>query len=402
MRVSTAQIYAQGLRGFQTQQTNIARLQLQLSSGEKHLRPSDDPTEVARSLELDQIVSRTTQYLGNTNAAESRLQLEESTLASVNNSLIRVRELAVQGASTILPQDARQALVIELRERVSELFSLANSVDPQGDYLFAGNQGNSLPLTQRSVSDYTLTEFVGDQGSRRVQVSESDQIETGDSGSDVFFKIPSSYAAHAVAELSNTGSGQVAPVFRSGAAPVTGNNYRIDFTSATTFNIVNETTAATVSSGLTYTSGQSIEFEGLRTTLTGTPASGDVFRVRNGQYQDVFTTLNKMILALENGAATEADRNRLTTSMQQSIDDIDNALTHVNTFRTRVGGRINIIDAHREQSEAYLVDARSAISLLRDVDYAEAVTTLQQNTLSLQAAQAAFARLEGNSLFNFL
>ncbi|MEM7294788.1 MAG: flagellar hook-associated protein FlgL [Pseudomonadota bacterium] len=401
MRISTSQIFTQGLNGFQQQQVHIARLQLQLSSGQKHLRPSDDPAEVARSLELEQIVSRTQQYLDNMDAAESRLSLEESSLSSANDSLVRVRELAVQGASTLLSDDARRALVAELRQRFDELHSLANTVDSHGDYIFAGNQGNDLPFVTRTVADYTVVDFVGDQNNRSVQVTETDRIETSDSGSDVFMKIRSSTAVHMVADLDNTGTAAIAPVFVRDSASTTGDDYRIVFTSANTYDIINDTTTTTVSAGNAYVSGQAIEFDGVRTTLTGAPANGDEFRIRPAQYQDVFTTVNKMILALEEGTTDSTSRARLSAAMTESLDDIDNALDNINEYRTRIGGRMNVMEGYRDQSEGYLIDTQSAISLLRDVDYAEAVTKLQQHTLSLQAAQAAFARIQDQSLFNY-
>ena len=402
MRVSTAQVYIQGLRGFQQQQVSIAKLQQQISSGKKNLRPSDNPAEVSRAQDLQQIVERTEQYLRNIDIAESRLKQEETALNSVNNSLIRVRELAVQGASTTLSQPARQALVEEMRERISEIVSLGNTVDPHGDYIFGGNKGSTVPFTQSAVLGYSVTSFVGDQGSRSVQVSESDQVETSDSGSDVFMKIRGGTAVSGVADLNNTSAAQIAPVFRTDASLVTGNDYRIEFTSATTFDIINDTTATTVSSGNNYVSGQAIEFDGLRTTITGTTANADTFRIRNGQYQDVFTTLNKMVLALERGASTTADRTRLSSNMAESIVDIDNALENINQYRTKIGGRMNVMDAYKDQSDAYIVDTKSAISLLSDVDIAEAITTLQRNTLSLQAAQSTFARVQQNSLFTYL
>ena len=120
MRISTAQIFQQGLLGMQNQQVNIAKIQLQLASGLKNLRPSDDPAEVARSLELEQIVSLTQQYGDNIDAAESRLNHEETALNGVGNSLQRIRELAVQGASTILSQAGRSALATEMRERIDD------------------------------------------------------------------------------------------------------------------------------------------------------------------------------------------------------------------------------------------------------------------------------------------
>ena len=402
MRVSTNQLYNRSLHGFQTQQSTIAHIQEQLASGKKNLRPSDDPAEVARSLELQQIVDRTTQYTDNINGADSRLKMEETTLGSVHENLLRVRDLAVQGSSTTLSQDARNALVVELRERISQIASLANTVDPYGDYIFAGNKGKTLPFVERSVAGYQRIEYVGDQTSRRVQVSESDLVESGDTGSDVFMKIPSNYAVHGVADLTNTGSGNIAPVFRTDASLATGNNYRIQFTGATTYDIINDTTATTVSTGNTYVSGQAIEFDGLRTTIEGTPANGDAFRIRDGQYQDIFTTLNKMVIALEAGAANTADRTRLNSAMQESLEDVDKALVKVNEIRAKIGGRMNVMESYRSQHEAHIVDTKSTISLLQDVDYAEAATQLQKNLLSLQAAQQSFARVQSNSLFNFL
>jgi flagellar hook-associated protein 3 FlgL len=42
------------------------------------------------------------------------------------------------------------------------------------------------------------------------------------------------------------------------------------------------------------------------------------------------------------------------------------------------------------------------LSDIRDLDYAEAVSRLQNDLFVLQAAQQSFARIEGNSLFNYL
>ena len=402
MRISTLQIFDNATQGFQEQQINIARLQAQLASGKRNTRPSDNPSEFSRVLQLRQNIEQTTQYIRNSDAAEARLNQEESTLTGIHNILQRTRELSLQAASTIISQEARDAIAIEVRERLSELLSLGNTIDAYGDYLFAGSKGNTLPFVSSDVEGYQVVDFVGDQVSRRVQISLSDQIETSDSGSDVLIKIPSDYAVHGIAELGNTGTTKIAPVFRSESDVVSGDNYRIEFTAADRYDIINTSNNTTVRTDVPYVNGQSIEFDGLRTTIEGTPDAGDAFEIRDGQYQDLFTTFNKLILNLERGTDNAFDRNNFSDSINESLEDIDQALDHINNFRAKVGGRANIIEASRNQNDTYLIDTQQAIGLLEDLDYARAASELQQSLLSLQAAQQAFSRTQSNNLFSFL
>ncbi len=63
---------------------------------------------------------------------------------------------------------------------------------------------------------------------------------------------------------------------------VTLDDYEIRFSSPTTFNIYNTTKNTTVSSGVTYTSGANIDFDGIRMVISDTtngPKSGDSFKV---------------------------------------------------------------------------------------------------------------------------
>lgn len=65
-------------------------------------------------------------------------------------------------------------------------------------------------------------------------------------------------------------------------AALTFNDYEIRFTAPGTFDVVDTTSGATLSSGNAYTSGAAIDFGGLRVTLTdgaSAPVAGDVFKV---------------------------------------------------------------------------------------------------------------------------
>ncbi len=79
----------------------------------------------------------------------------------------------------------------------------------------------------------------------------------------------------------NTG-GATATVSINTLSSITLDDYEIQFTSSSTFNIVNTTEGTIVSTGNTYTSGSNIDFDGLRVVITdgsSGPSSGDVFKV---------------------------------------------------------------------------------------------------------------------------
>jgi flagellar hook-associated protein 1 FlgK len=53
----------------------------------------------------------------------------------------------------------------------------------------------------------------------------------------------------------------------------------LTFTSPTQYNVVDTTTGATLATGVTYSSGTPISYQGWTTAISGTPQTGDVFTV---------------------------------------------------------------------------------------------------------------------------
>ena len=77
------------------------------------------------------------------------------------------------------------------------------------------------------------------------------------------------------ASLSNAGSGVISAAVVNSAA----NAVDISFTSATTFDVHDRTSGATLATGQTYVAGNPISFNGWTVDITGVPANGDVFSV---------------------------------------------------------------------------------------------------------------------------
>ncbi|MCB1784887.1 MAG: flagellar hook-associated protein FlgL [Gammaproteobacteria bacterium] len=179
MRISTAQIFQQSVDAMLTQQRQLSETELQVASGKRILRPSDDPSAAVRVLDLNEAEKRIAQYQRNADAAVARLDQEESALTGIEDLLQRVRELAVQGASDSVGAEGRQAIAAEVRELMGSFLRLANSRDANGEYLFAGYQSLTQPFVHDGTGGFT---YQGDDGQRMVEIGAGREIATGDPG----------------------------------------------------------------------------------------------------------------------------------------------------------------------------------------------------------------------------
>lgn len=398
MRISTRQIYTQGVEAFQQQQQKLAKLQEQISTGVRLSKPSDDPAAASKVLELEQSVELNLQYQNNINLAEQRLGQQDAILANYDNLLIRVRELAIQANNAPVDVVSRNAIAAEIDERLKELMSLANSVDSNGDYIFAGYQNSSAPFTPATTGSRDFVSFNGDAGVRAVQISRTRQLDTDIPGQEIFMQVPSSSALREITATANAGTAVVAPASVADSSLYVAGDYEIRFTAPGVYDVFDVTAGVNIVTGAVYTDSQDIDFQGIRTSITGTPAAGDLFTISAGQFEDVFSIVANLSETLKSGP-TGAIR---AANIAQSLGDLDAAFENALNARTRIGGRMNALDSQRQDNEAQVLVTRSTLSTLRDTDLAQAISQLTLEQTTLDAAQAVFARITSSSLFNFL
>jgi len=398
MRISTRQIYTQGVEAFQQQQQKLAKLQQQISTGVRLTRPSDDPAAASKILELEQTVSLNLQYQTNINLAEQRLNQQDAVLANYDSLLIRVRELAIQANNAPVDTVSRNAIAAEIDERLNELLSLANTIDSNGDYLFAGYQNNSAPFTRATTGSRDFVSFNGDDGVRSVQISQNRQLEVDIPGREIFMQVPSAIALRELPAIANVGTGLIAPASVVDSSLYVAGDYEIRFVAPGVYDVFDVTAAVNIVTGATYTDGQNIDFQGVRTSITGVPAAGDVFTISAGQFQDVFS----IVAGLSETLKTAPSADVRAANIGQSLADLDAAFENSLNARTQLGGRLNALEAQREDNDAQVFVTRSTLSTLRDTDLAEAISQLTLEQTTLDAAQAVFARITSSSLFNFL
>jgi flagellar hook-associated protein 3 FlgL len=186
VRISTAQMFQQQVTAMLEQQVALARTEQQLATGKRLVSAADDPAASLRSLQLGDRLTQNEQYLKNLDTAQSRLELEEGALASSIDVLQRVRELAVQALSATLGPGDLKSIEVEVRSRLEDLLSIANTQNANGEFLFAGYQVDTIPFSSDGSGNFT---YNGDQGQQHLQVSQTRQLAAADNGADVFLGV---------------------------------------------------------------------------------------------------------------------------------------------------------------------------------------------------------------------
>ena len=400
MRLSTSQIFQQGINAILDQQARLSKTQLHISTGQRINSPSDDPSGAVQILDFADQIATVEQYQRNVNSGRVQLQLEENVLTGVGDVLQRVRERLVQGGNATLADSERASIATELRGLHNELRTLANSRDANGDYLFAGYRVNTEPFAFGPGG----VVYNGDQGQRLVQLGPASQVAVNDSGADIFVRVAEGNGQFTVAAGgANTGSAVAGALSQTG--PFVSDNYSLTFTQATpadpiTYQVT-DSSAAVVAAG-TYQSGDSISFNGAQIGFTGTPADGDSFSIAPASNRDMFAVIDDAIAALETPSSDSAQRAQFHNSINRALEGIDNAQDNVLTARTSIGVRLNTIDSQSSTNEEQLLQLREMQSTVKDLDVASAISELNLQQVALQAAQQSYLRVQGLSLFQLL
>jgi flagellar hook-associated protein 3 FlgL len=137
-----------------------------------------------------------------------------------------------------------------------------------------------------------------------------------------------------------------------------------------------------------------IEVEVGRTVQVSDNLDG-VFKAGDAGGNDLLQELDRAIASLTANTATQADLNGWMALM-------DTATTNLNGISYRVSAAYGEVDDVRKTSGALKVQEQNALGDLQSLDKEAAILELQMRQTSLEAAQRAYAKISGLSLFNFI
>jgi flagellar hook-associated protein 3 FlgL len=299
-RISTSLFYQRATQNMLENQAALSKTQQQLSTGRRILSASDDPAGTVRALDVQRYLETNRQYQTNMLYVRQRLENQDSVLANATDMLQRAYELAVQGNNASVSDSDREAIAYEVDQILSELLSLANTTDVNGEYLFGGTERQAPPFIEAGGGVF---QYRGDQLQRQIQISDDRQVADAETGFDMFMSVPASA----------------------------------------------------------------------------------------GGTQSIFATVHAFAEGLRNGS-----------DLSPSIADLQLAMAQISDARTRGGGRLNAVDNQENLNLDVSLTLESQLSEIRDLDYAEAISRMNQQLTALQASQQTYLKLAQLSLFNYL
>ncbi|AXF21967.1 flagellar hook-associated protein 3 [Burkholderia pyrrocinia] len=411
MRISSAQFFQLNVSQMNDQQAQLAQLYQQISSGVSLQTAADNPVGAAQAVQLSMTSATLSQYATNQNTALASLQAEDQTLQSVSGVLTSAQTLLVRAGDGSLSDSDRSALATQLQGYRDQLTTLANTNDGAGNYLFAGTKNSAAPFTTTPNGSIA---YVGDTGTRQVQIADSSSVSQGDTGAAVFMSVPGIGSAPVPsAGAANTGTGTITAVTVTNPSVATnGHQFTIQFggtSAAPTYTVTDKSASPpTTTPAQAYSAGSAISLGGgMTVSVSGTPAAGDTFAVAPAPQasggSDVFSTLDSMIAALKTPVTGNAVAGAaLTNALMTGSTKLGNTMRNVTTIQASVGGREQEVKAMQTVNQTASLQTTSNLSDLTSTNMVTTISQYLQVQNALTGAQKAYSQLQNLSLFQYI
>lgn len=370
MRISDNMTYDQVRGTIGKNRSQMTELQNQAATQKRVTRPSDDPMAAARVLHSRVDLEGNKQFIKNLNYARSFLETTDQAMADITENLMRLKELAINQANDASASDeSRRVVSAEVEQVFNQLVNIGNR--KLGDrFVFGGFH------TQNAPFDFN-GEYKGDEGEMLVHIDKSTFLPMNMAGNRLF---------HGVG-LSPKGLSTPTP-----EQPQTVEEFRqergIDEKSNPSANPSsnpnsNPNSSAPVELRTPASVNESKDYaESESEPKNAEPLGVNLFKV----------TKDLMIALRTNDKA----------GVQDSLDQMDEAIGQVVLARAQVGSRSTAVDGLLQSLERSKVDDQTAISQHEDADVFSTVSDLNKTESTLQATLQTSGKMIQPSLLNFL
>src|SRR3546814_20637634 len=137
MRIGSFQSYISQTSRMADLQSTIDRLQTQIATGKRVLRPSDDPLGANRVVDLQRSITDNQQFIRNMDTITTQISLADSAAESMSNQLVRARELAIIAANGTMTATHRPNISTELSPIIVQLLASATHTRSSSYHLFS-------------------------------------------------------------------------------------------------------------------------------------------------------------------------------------------------------------------------------------------------------------------------
>jgi flagellin len=358
-----------------------------LSSGYRINRAADDAAGLGISEKMRAQIRGNTQAIRNSQDGISMIQTAEGAMDEVHGILQRMRELGVQAANDTYDTAARTSIGTELVQLRSEIDRIANATQFNGQSLLTGSLTGSLGGA--SGTDLIINEAVG------AAVATNIEVAGAKAGTYTF----TSSGAGLITLTSGSGQAQQIAI---GVIAALGTQV-LDFNQLGVKITLNSTageTAANLVTGLTAAANDTIVVTGSGSAALQVGANTTAYDTMNIAFNDVRATAATGLNLNTAGAVNWASSATIVasnTAAQAFINQIDGAITTLNTRRSDLGAAQNRLE-HTVNSLGVSVENLTASeSRIRDADVAALSSQMASAQILQQAGTAVLAQANQSS-----
>lgn len=145
MRITHSQMASTLINNLYNLAQRRNQAQIDLASGVRIHRPSDDPSAAAKVMSLRHQADELAFYKESMNDAADWLKAADSAMTQLTSVLHRARELVISGANSDKPPDAMYALAVEAEQLLEQAVNVLNT-QHNGRYVFGGTAYHVPPI----------------------------------------------------------------------------------------------------------------------------------------------------------------------------------------------------------------------------------------------------------------
>ncbi len=420
MSVSTTRFFDNNSTLFSKINDELKSLQGQVGTGKAELKLSENITDISKLSAAEEKKSETSQFLGNSKRVQSDLEFLDVAFDRLQNSLIRLQELAVESANDTLLAEERQRFVQEAQMIKSEILYVANQKDTFGNNLFGGVSGVETPF---EINSDGKVNYLGSSLAKEVQVTEALAVKQNFSGFDVFNNIKNENGSFSVFEVVDDlissleidlNSNISSNIFKTSTSaviklPSTGpesrmalslniDAVRIDIDDVFYGNdfseLVEKINSYTAETGLTASlvGDNQILLEGDVNTLTVSDFT---------HYGDDLEQPSIEVLSEKDGTVLQSisEDALMSSNITEKITDV---FEHLSSKRAEVSANSRRAQDSEMAMQDLMITLEEDISEISDADLASLITQLEFLMTQKDAAQATFTRITGKTLFDLI
>lgn len=184
MRLSTNMIYQQNMNSVSNAQSLWQDTGVQLSTGNRVNKPSDDPLAASQAIMVQQAQAQNDQYAIARTFANQNMSQEENILNNVTTAIQSAQSLIVNAGDGALSDDDRASLATKLQGIKDQIVNMANSTDGNGRFIFGGYKSDKPPYSVNATTG-AVTYSGGDEAISQ-QVDASRTMTISHTGTQVF------------------------------------------------------------------------------------------------------------------------------------------------------------------------------------------------------------------------